>query len=85
MIHSLSGGLIHNNKFYNYALVDVEKLGVCWYTFSEISIEVGDAVLVPYGKHNVLTRGVVIRIEKSVMEQTVPFPVNRTKEIYSKL
>ena len=85
MIHSLSGGVMHDKKYYNYALVEIELECTCWYIFNDICIKEGDMVLVPLGKNNRIVYGKVISIKKDVMEQMVPYPVNRTKEIYSKV
>ena len=78
MIHSLSGGVIHENGVYTFAKVEVDGLP-CWYLARE-KVEAGDCVIVPFGKRGELKRGKVLRVE-SCSEQTAPCPMNRVREI----
>ena len=78
MIHSLSGGVIHENGVYTFAKVEVEGLP-CWYLARE-KVEAGDSVIVPFGKRGERKHGKVLRVE-NCSEQTAPCPMNRVREI----
>ncbi len=79
MIHSLSGGVISENFEYVYAKVEVEG-APCWYISPFPELKTGDRVLVPFGRGEIPTQGVVLRTER-VTQQTAPYPVKRTREI----
>lgn len=80
MIHSMSGGVIKDNGYYTFAKVELDGLP-CWYVSPVSSVEVGDRVIVPFGKRETLREGVVLKVERNVSEQCSPVPMNRIRSI----
>ncbi len=85
MIHSLSGGVIRENGYYDFA-----KVIFCdapyndrpyWYLCPFFEAKEGDFVYAPVGKDGRLFRAQIVKMERSVNEQTAPVPMNRIKEI----
>ncbi len=89
MIHSLAGGDIRKIKVNDFAKVELlegsSKGGIFWYINKISDLKAGDIVVVPFGKHDALTRAKVIRIDRAVSSQASPVPVGHAKEIYAKL
>ena len=80
MIHSLSGGVLSENG--KHTFVKVELGGNPYWFLSPFStVKVGDKVLVPFGKADLPTEAVVIKVEENTA-QCAPVPMNRIKEIY---
>lgn len=76
MIHSLSGGSIKGAKGYTFVKVEPtdETSATVWLKCSDIEVNVGD-VVVYEDKTGWLKRGVVVRVDKNVSEQTPPAPL----------
>ncbi len=82
MIHSLSGGVLADDRQMLFAKVDV--MGTpCWY-LAPFPVEAGDRVLVPFGRSAQPVAGTVLRTEVNG-RQTAPVPMNRVKSIEKKL
>lgn len=85
MIHSMAGGMLGKVEYSDYAKVEVlegEMQGnSLWYKTSLVLLKVGDKVLVPVGTGDTPTRGVVLRIDRSVSSQNSPVPSRRAKSI----
>jgi len=82
MIHSCAGGVEKDKKFYDFAKVEiVDTAEVRWYVCTLPLVQVGDFVLVPYGKDNVEKKARVMRLDKHVSEQVSPLPIRQIKEI----
>ena len=79
MIHSLSGGVIAENREYLFAKVEIEGVPY-WYVSPFPALKEGDRVLVPFGKGDRLTGGTVLKTELCT-RQTAPYPLNRVREI----
>lgn len=87
MIHSLAGGILSENTPKNFAKVELlgdYYTGTFWFVFDLPQLKVGDTVLVPFGKQNILTKGKVLRIDKNVSPQASPIPFKQAKKIVSK-
>ena len=87
MIHSLSGGILSENKLFNFAKVEILNdyySGIFWYVFDGLKLKVGDVVWVPFGKQEILVKGKVLRIDKNVSQQSSPIPFKMAKKIVSK-
>ena len=85
MIHSMSGWVMSDIQFLNFAKVEIDGEGVFWYISNIIDLEENDLVLVPFGNYNELKKGKVLRIDKNVSSQNAPVPVKRMKEISQRL
>lgn len=81
MIHSLSGGVIREKKYFDFAKVRFETGEVYWYISTFENLKAGDRVLVPVGRENEPTPAYVLRIDKHVSEQVSPIPAKRAKKI----
>ncbi len=81
MIHSLSGGVVRDKKYYDFAKVKIETGEIFWFISKFKELKVGDFVVVPIGKSENLVKGEVLRIDKNISEQVAPIPVKRMKEI----
>lgn len=84
MIHSMAGGVLKENQKFDFAKVKLENGQIGFFICQDKSISVGDFVLVPFGKGDVLQKAEVLRIDKNVSEQVAPFPIKRMKKIFSK-
>ncbi len=80
MIHSLSGGVLADGGFYEFAKVRVGETPR-WY-LNGCGAAAGDRVLVPFGGGS--AEGVVERTE-SCTAQTAPCPFKRAAEIIAVL
>ena len=87
MIHSLSGGVLKDEKLYDLAKIEIIegtlKGDIYWYINNIFTLKENDIVLIPLGKNDMLTKGKVLRIDKSVSEKNSPIQVKRMKEIHS--
>ena len=82
MIHSLSGGVLKDNRLYDFAkveIVDTPFVGNIFWYITNISLKPDDLVLVPV--NNKTFKGKVLRIDKAVNEQFAPISVKRAKEV----
>ena len=89
MIHSMAGGRlgkVEYNDFAKVRLLEGECQGMAFFYISKITLlKAGDEVLVPVGASNVMTKGVVERVDKNVSSQCSPVPVKKAKMISKKL
>lgn len=87
MIHSLAGGDIRGDKFFDFAKVEIldgeSKGDIRWYTFLIFGLEVGDIVVVPNGYST--TKAKVLQIDRKVSSFSAPIPPKHAKEILYKL
>lgn len=82
MIHSCAGGVIREKKFLTLAKVEIlQTKEIRWFISNLPLLEVGDEVIVPFGRENIEVRAKVLRIDKSVSEQVAPVPCKSLKEI----
>lgn len=79
----MSGGVIREKKFCDFAKVKTETDQICWFVSTIFDLKVGDWVVVSFGKEKVKAQ--VLRIDKNVSEQMSPIPMKRAKEILQKL
>ncbi len=80
MIHSLSGGVINEHGKHTFVKVELEGKPY-WYLSLFSTVKEGDRVSVPYGRADLPTEAVVLKVEEAD-EQCAPYPMNRIKEIY---
>lgn len=88
MIHSLCGGRLKDNeiltvikvKFLNNPMVDKNR--PYFYICKIGDIKVGDKVLAPYNENSYAA--MVIRVDASVSEQTLPFPRSKMQTVDSR-
>ena len=89
MIHSMAGGELRGEEFYDFAKVEIlegEQAGrVFWYITTLIDLAGGDKVLVPVGVIKMGTLGKVIRIDKNVSSFCAPVPVKHAKYVLKKI
>ncbi len=85
MIHSLSGGVVKEDRSGDFAKVEIEGEGFFWYLSDIFGLKEGDFVLVPFGKTNKLVRAKVIRIDKDISYKASPIPFKHAKKISSKI
>lgn len=81
MIHSLSGGVIKRQQYYNIAKVELPDKTVAFYTY-DFPLFVGDRVLVKY-QNSTLT-GTVLALMPNTPQQNTPFSVKHLKSIIGK-
>ena len=81
MIHSLAGGVVKEAEFFDFVKVKTDDGCSFWFINDIFDLKIGDLVLAPIGKNNVLTKAVVERIDKNVNGQTSPLPLKRMKRI----
>ena len=88
MIHSLAGGSFREKRVVDFAKVEISSgvlKGNCfWYVLPSRNFDVGDSVVVPLGKNNAKSDGVIVRIDLSVVEGQTPVPLKIAKEIIRK-
>lgn len=86
MIHSLAGGVIDDLDFCNFAKVRIlegeNKDDVYWFLFDMLELEVGNYVVVPLGRLNTETKGIVEKIEYNMSKQVAPVSSKKAKKIY---
>lgn len=70
---------------YKYCLVAVKKNSQLYYLDNGFDVEEGDRVIIPYGRDNIEKEGRVICINYYFDENSVPFPVDKTKAIIRKV
>lgn len=75
MIHSTSGGILHENKRYDYAKVVIGGVGY-FYISPFKDLKEGDIVKVPF--QGTIAEGKVIRIDRDVNEQNFPISAKKT-------
>ena len=84
MIHSLAGGNIQSLKVADFVKVQIVSNpftnDIYWYIACG-SEQVGDTVVVPFGKNNTLVQGKVLRIDKNVCSQVSPVPLSKAKKV----
>ena len=85
MIHSLSGGVLNENKSFDFAKVQFLTGEIFWYITNIDNLKVDDMVLVPFGKTNRQLKAKVLRIDKNVSASCSPVPIKIAKEIICKL
>lgn len=87
MIHSLAGGDIRGEQFFDFAKVEIldgTNIGdIRWYTFSIFDLQVGDIVAVQNGY--LTAKGKVLQIDRHVSSFSAPIPPKHAKEILYKL
>lgn len=86
MIHSLAGGNIGKEKYYNFAKVEImesESTGEKYWYISKLGINVNDEVVVPLKGR--IVKGKVLRIDKNVSSYSSPIPTKLAKEIIKKV
>ena len=87
MIHSLAGGNIGKEDYFNFALVEILDESYqgdkAWYISKILGLKAEDIVLVLY--NNVQVKAKVIRIDRNVSSFSSPVPVKRAKEVIKKL
>lgn len=81
MIHSLAGGVVKESQFFDFVKVKFDDGSSFWYINDIFDLKVGDYVLAPIGKNEILTRAEVLRIDKNINGQTSPIPLKRMKKI----
>lgn len=79
MIHSLSGGVLREKKYFDFAKVKLESGEIYWYISPFANLKAGDYVVVPYGESEM--RAYVLRVDKHISEQVSPIPTKRAKKI----
>lgn len=79
MIHSLSGGIVKGEDFFDFAKVEIDGEGVFWFV-DPFGLKEGDIVVVPFGK-NATETGKIVRIDKHVSSFAAPISVKSAKEI----
>lgn len=88
MIHSLSGGVIRDEVYKDFAKVQILdgdlKDKHLWYVSNVFMLKVGDKVLVPVGINNAPITAIVVEIKKGVTNKCSPIPFNHAKEIIEK-
>jgi len=84
MIHSLSGGVMRDVQYVDFAKVEIEGEGIFWYINNIDGLKEGDKVIVPFGKSGQKVVGKVLRIDKSVSSQVSPIPFKHAKHIIAK-
>ncbi len=83
MIHSLSGGIISENGKHTFVKVVINGAPY-WYLSPIFTVKEGDKVLVPFGRGELPTEALVIKVEENTA-QCAPVSMNRIKEIYQVL
>lgn len=81
MIHSLSGGVIREKKYFDFAKVRFDNGEIYWYVSTFDDLKAGDRVLVPVGRDDKEMEAFVIRVDRHVSEQVSPIPAKRAKRI----
>ena len=85
MIHSLAGGDLKDYKVSNLVYVELEEQHEkCWYISDALNINVGDFVLVPFGKIDEPKRAKVLKIIKDAREDMLSISFKKFKKIYKK-
>ena len=87
MIHSLAGGNIGNEQYFNFAFVEIlegENKGIkAWYISKIWGLKADDVVLVPHTNKDV--RAKVIRVDKNVSSFVSPVPIKKAKTIIKRI
>ena len=87
MIHSLAGGNIGKEQYFNFAFVEIldgaYKGSKAWYISKVFGLKAEDIVLVSF--NNIETKARVIRVDKNVSSFASPVPVKRAKTIIKKI
>ena len=83
MIHSMSGGVMSEINFYDFAKIEVKDEGIFWYICDIAGIKEGQKVTIPFGRENKIVEGIVLRIDKNVSSQNAPISVKRAKKVLS--
>lgn len=85
MIHSLSGGIVSETQYVDFAKVSIEGEGIFWYISKIENLQAGDRVIVPFGKNLKNVEGKVLRVDKNVSSQVSPIPFRHAKYIVEKI
>ena len=89
MIHSLSGGVIKDEVYKDFAKVMILEGDLkgkqLWFVSNIFMLLEGDKVIVPIGTNNTRTLGKVVRIDKNVSTKCSPIPSKHAKEIVEKV
>ena len=87
MIHSLAGGNLGKEQYFNFAFVEileVENKGKkFWYISKILGLKKDDIVLVPF--FNIEVQAKVIRVDKNVSSYSSPIPIKKAKVIIRKI
>ena len=86
MIHSLAGGNIGKEKFFDFAKVEIlegENLGKIFWYIAKPGIKVSDEVLVSL--KGLTVKAKILRIDKNVSSYSSPIPTKAAKEIIKKV
>ena len=87
MIHSLAGGNIGKEQYFNFAFVEIlegeNKGRKAWYIANIIGLKQEDVVLVSF--YNLETKAKVVRVDKNVSSFSSPIPIKHAKTIIKKL
>ena len=83
MIHSLSGGVIADQHYYNFAKVRLDDTDEIRFFIYDIPLDVGDRVMVPVGRLS--SPATVLECRTAVHERNAPFPVKHMSYIIKKL
>ena len=82
MIHSLSGGVIQQIDYYNFAKVLLDNGEPRYYIYN-FPLNIGDKVLVPFGRST--QTGVVQKLLQNISARQAPMPIKHMQEIIKKL
>lgn len=82
MIHSLSGGVIQDITYHNFAKVLLDNGELRYYTYT-IPLKVGDKVEVPVG--HLAQTGIVQKLMPNLSSREAPISPKRVQEIIKKL
>ena len=78
MIHSLSGGVVKGESFFDFAKVEIDGEGFFWF-IDPFGLEESDIVVVPFGGET--RTGKILRIDKHVSSFAAPVPTKHAKKI----
>lgn len=84
MIHSMSGGIIRDYGSYMFVKVKIDVADSAYWYISDIDLEIGDRVRVPFGKNGVEKSATVVKIE-NVSGQVTPIPLKSARKVICKL
>ena len=88
MIHSMAGGRLgklQSADFVKVRFLEGPNSGDVAFYMCDISVGVGDIVVVPYGASSETIRAEVLRMDKNVLSDRSPIPFARAKKVLSKI
>lgn len=80
----MAGGVVREKKYFDFAKVQLQSGEIRFFICKDKTLKVGDLVLVPCGKNDILEKATILRIDRDVNEQVAPVPIKRMKEIFGK-